>query len=226
MGDPNTQQPNARAGAQEGQARPLDPLVELLLPSVIHRLGNATQLLTGLNSMLALGDVEGRQLVASRGQDLERAGSRATEVGYALAVLGSAQGAELLLARREREGLRWLMGFLAEALRRQGLLLSPCELPDLAPGAGDGWRPPWAVARVVLASALHAGEGATVHWSLQAKADAWHLELASPLPATPPATVEASWERLRQDLARLAPQVRLAEGQGQACKFPLEWFQA
>ena len=211
------EQRSENAGGMGEGDRPLDPLVELLLPTVIHRLGNATQLLTGLNGLLALGGVDGMALVASRGPDMERAGGQASRVGYALGVLGSAQGSELLLARREAKGLEWLVDLLIEALRRKGVVLAAVKVPELAPGAGDGWRSPWAIVRVLLAAAMGAHpEGEAVEWTLDPEAEVWRLRVAEPDPD--------AWERLRADLARCAPELRLVDAPDYGCLLPLDWL--
>lgn len=207
--------PEGHLGGPAAPPRTLDPLVALLLPTVIHRLGNATQLISGLNSMLGFGDAESLEMVAGRAGDLTRAGEKAERVGYALGVLGSAQGAELLLARREPRGLEWMLDFLAEGLRREGRELAPAALPKLTPAACDGWQPPWAVARALLAAAE--GPGGAGAWSLELTEAGWSLRADDPDPG--------AWETLREDLVRHAPEVRVLEGPGARCLFPSGWFE-
>ena len=83
--------------------------------------------------------------------------------GWCLGVLGLAQGADLLRARREREGLRWLVAALAEA---RGLELEP---PAAALPLLEG-RPELTLEVAVLAAwcALRAGAvaGGRVRWSV------------------------------------------------------------
>ena len=68
------------------ESRPLDPLVQALLPVALHQLGNATQLLTGLNAMLGFED--GHQLLAARAGDFTRAGETIERVGWLMGGLG------------------------------------------------------------------------------------------------------------------------------------------
>ena len=172
--------------AQEGanSQRDLDPLVALLMPAVIHRLGNATQLLTGLNAMLAMGDQDALDMVAGRGEDLSRAGMHSIHMGYALGVLGSVQGSNLLLSRREARGLEWMVELLGEALRREGgqLGVPTGPIPDQNPAAMDGWQAAWAVCRILLAGATDST--ADQSWSLQQSAAGgpWLLDVPRPHP--------------------------------------------
>ena len=83
--------------------------------------------------------------------------------GWCLGLLGSAQGVDLLRARREPEGLRWLVAALAEA---RGIELTPpaAELPRLASTAPSAFELPLLVAWCLL----RAGDssGGAVRWSL------------------------------------------------------------
>ncbi len=208
--------PHGNPGGPSAPPRRLDPLVALLLPTVIHRLGNATQLISGLNSMLGFGDDESLAMVASRSDDLTRAGEKATRVGYALGVLGSAQGTELLLARREPAGLEWMLDFLAEGLRREGRELRPLVLPHLAPAAADGWQPPWAVGRVLLAASL--GPDGAGRWNLELRPEGWLLTAGEP--------DGPAWLALQEDFARKVPAVEVLAGPGASVVFPAGWFSA
>lgn len=127
-------------------ARRVDPWVAGLLPVLLHEFNNQTQLLTGMRAVLDLGGAD--ELFFQRAGDLARAGDRARELGYALAVLGSALGANALLARREARGLRWMLDLVAIAARRREVHLEFDRepTPALAPHALDGWQAPWATA--------------------------------------------------------------------------------
>ena len=134
-----------------------DPLVRDLMPVLIHKLGNTTQLLTGLNAMLGIDG--GEEIFVERTDDLGRASSDVHRLGYALAVLGSAGGSNLLLARRDPRGLEILLELVHASLRRNGRSLSCPAIPDLAPSALAGWQLPWALASLVHARGLGAAEG-------------------------------------------------------------------
>lgn len=210
------------ASSDPSQQRELDPLVALLMPAVIHRLGNATQLLTGLNAMLAMGDQEALDMVAGRGEDLSRVGLHATHMGYALAVLGSVQGNDLLLSRREPRGLEWMVELLGEALRREGGQLGQVRgsLPDQDPAALDGWQAAWAVCRILLAGATDSTQEQS--WSLRqaAPGSPWQLDVPRPHPD--------DIEQLTRVFERRAPSLRLGACTDTRAIFelPVTWFRA
>ena len=153
-----------------------DPLVHALLPVLLHKLGNATQLLTGLNAMLAFDD--GASLVAGRAADLARAGETIERMGWLLGVLGSAAGDELLLARRAPAGLAWMIELLQDGCRRDGTQLAgPNALPGLAPSALDGWQLPWGVARLLFAARRDQCDTEPMTWQLSCSERGYCLEM-------------------------------------------------
>jgi len=154
-----------------------DPLTAALLPVVIHQLNNATQLLANLHALLSLGGAD--ELLRARSDDLTETARSVHELGYVLAVLASASGADLLLERREARGLEWMLESVRHGLRRDGHDLADCPaaLPLLSAAVGDGWELPWAVG-----SLLHAAGQTTVAkerlgWSLEEDTDGWELLL-------------------------------------------------
>jgi hypothetical protein len=139
----------------------VDPLAEVLLPVLLHRLNNATQLLSGLRSLLSI-EPDG-SLVADRWSDLGDAAIETRRLSWALAVLASAAGSHLCLERRERSGLAILSELVRDALRRAGKDLPSVELPALAPHAppgGEGWELAWTLASVLLLAARETERGA------------------------------------------------------------------
>jgi hypothetical protein len=133
------------------------------VPVLMHRLNNATQLLNGINAMIALRDAAHAPRTAS---DLGYASTTIDEIGWLLGVLSSASGHELLLARRERRGLDAMFNTVAEAARRRDRELAPSDvpLPDLRPHASDGWRLPWAFGAWLFANALVLPEKSRLEW--------------------------------------------------------------
>ncbi|MFT7676719.1 MAG: hypothetical protein ACI8QC_000692 [Planctomycetota bacterium] len=208
------------ANSDPNSQRELDPLVALLMPAVIHRLGNATQLLTGLNAMLAMGDQDALDMVAGRGEDLSRAGMHSTHMGYALGVLGSVQGDDLLLSRREPRGLEWMVELLGEALRREGGQLGAPQspLPDQDPAALDGWQAAWAVCRILLAGASDGSSDQS--WSLQQAGPGgpWLLDVPRPH--------ADDMEQLAMAFERQTCGLRLGTGSETRATFelPADWF--
>ncbi len=146
-----------------------DALSEAILPVVLHELANVTQNLTGLHSILAMDG--GAELFAQRQGDLVRSGQLAEDLGWAMAVLGSACGENLLLTRREPRGLSILFKLVQKACRREGLDVQPCppDLPHLAPGCLDGWQLPWTLASLLLQATRDGGGD----WSLTAHGGRW-----------------------------------------------------
>jgi len=130
-------------------------------------LNNATQLLHAASAVLALRPAAEPALDPA--DDLARASSAIDELGWLLAVLASASGHELLLARRDRRGLESMVRAVHEAARRGGreIEIPAAPLPDLAPGFGDGWRVPWAAGTWILASAHALPAGTPLAWGLR-----------------------------------------------------------
>lgn len=103
-----------------------------LLPVLLHKLNNVTQVFSGLNSLLAVtGDPA---LLVERAGDLEHAGAQLHRLGWLVGMIGASQGADLLLARREALGLRWSLEALAELCAREQVRLElPAQLPRVCP---------------------------------------------------------------------------------------------
>ena len=182
-----------------------DPLTRALMPVVLHQMANATQLLAGLEAVLSMEG--GEALFEERADDLARTSLDVEDLGWVMAVLGSAVGADLLLARRQPRGLEILLPLVGKALHRaeRPALAMPPGLPQLAPAALDGWQTPWAVASLLLAAGEDA-ETAAPSWELTLAAEGWRLTVAkgetvmarapSVLERTPGARVEEGTEHL------------------------------
>jgi len=148
-----------------------DPLAEALFPVLIHRLNNATQILSSLNAVL--GAEVGDSLLGGSSKDLADASRDVHELGWLLGVLASAGGADLLLERREKQGLRILVHAVRDGLRRQGRDLEQPGggarselLPSPAPDADDGWQTPWAIGSVLWSAGCALARGETLRWNL------------------------------------------------------------
>lgn len=123
-----------------------DPLAVALLPVLLHRINNVTQLLTSLNSVLVLSAADEQGTPGPEGlhgQMLLDAARDSEELGWLLGVLGCGMGADLLLERREPRGLDATVRLVAQALRRAraDLILEPAEawpsLTNQVPSHGD-----------------------------------------------------------------------------------------
>lgn len=109
-------------------------LAAALIPALVHRINNTTQLLVVLRSVLAEPDED---VLASAGPDLAHAARDAEEQGWLLGLLARSMGTDLLLAREERGGLGATLHLLAEALRRERKQLEiPSSLPSMTLAAG------------------------------------------------------------------------------------------
>jgi hypothetical protein len=102
------------------------------LPVLLHRLNNVTQVFSGLNSLLTV--TKDASLLTERAGDLEYAGAQLHRLGWVVGMIGASQGADLLLARREAQALRWSLAALCELYGREGRRLElPERLPRVAP---------------------------------------------------------------------------------------------
>ncbi len=169
-----------------------DPLAAALMPVLLHRLNNATQLLETLGSLARL-DAE-RDWIGERSADLAEVSARVEELGYVLAVLASAAGADLLQERRDPRGLELLVGAARDALRRERRPLAepPGPLPRLAAAAGAGWEAPWAVASVLFAAGRDGDGARELCWSLESAEGAGSLSVE----VAPGASLSTLVERL------------------------------
>jgi hypothetical protein len=166
------------AQLNEHKCSPHDPLTAGLLPVVIHQLNNATQLLANFQALLSLGGAD--EILRARSGDIADTAQSVHELGYVLAVIASASGADLLLERREARGLDWIFDTVRDALRRDArdLPASSTPLPALSAAVGEGWELPWAFGALLYGagSALAAGE--RLQWRLALQDGAWRLEVA------------------------------------------------
>lgn len=210
------------------QAQPRDasnappPLAAGLLPALLHRLANTTQILSGLNSLAALG--LGPELWSERAADVEAASEQAHELGYLLAVVGSGAGADLLGERRAPQGLRWTVGLVREGLRRRGLDLGPDPepWPRLCAAAPEGWRLPWAVAELLWMASADGPADAELGWSLRQAGEGYSLDV-KPLGET----VQPPGEDWRRGLSERLPGTQLEfHGDSWRLHIPPNWLTA
>ena len=196
-----------------------DELSVALLPVLLHRVSNVTQLLASLRAIAELEDGPG--LLAANAEHVAEAADKAASIGWLLGVLAGGSGTDVLLARRERGGLRPFLELVAEGLRRRGRdLEAKAELPELAAdGAGPegaGWQVCWTLGALLFEAALSFPEGHSLAWELAPAGSAWELRFARGRPG--------SAERARE-LAGALPGLELAEAGG-ACivRIPGPWL--
>ena len=180
-----------------------------LLPVLIHEMNNGTQLLVGFRSLLDLPG--GEVLFAQKAGELAAGSSRLEDLGFALAVLSTAGGADMLMARRERRGLRILWELGTQALERSG----PGSVhvqgapPLIRPDALAGWEVPWAGAALLLLAAEAADaedwrwrwDGASLTGRAPAAVELDPAALAHIAERVPGSRIVHDGEALRWDLA-------------------------
>ncbi len=163
-----------------------EPLAAVLLPVLLHRIRNTTQLVSGLNALLAL-EPEGAvpSLAPGRADDLAAAGREADELGWLLGVLAGGLGADLLMKRCEPRGLATALDLVREALRREGGDLElPADLPDMTSAVPSHGALCWIACDLTWSSAQDAGQGAKRGARLRVgrREGRWTLGMRSPAP--------------------------------------------
>jgi hypothetical protein len=193
-----------------------EELIRFLLPPLLDRLGEDRALLEEATLRLQRssgGDPPGAELLAETDALLRQD----RRLGWCFGVLAGALGADLLLVRREREGLR----ILAELLQRAtgvSLVPSPAVLPELAPERGEGWELPLAVLYFFRKLECARGPADVLPWGLECGETDWIF--SSPTSPAPPSSDEA-WEAL---LAPIAGARILHDAGGLALAVPHSWF--
>lgn len=141
-----------------------DPLVARLLPAVVHEVNNATQLLVGLKAMLEIPG--GDRLFAARANDLASTSTRMGDLGFAMAVLATAAGADMLMARRDPRAIEILWALAVKAVQRDagGAMEITGTPPRTRPDALDGWQLAWSAASLPILCA-EAGEALSWSWT-------------------------------------------------------------
>jgi hypothetical protein len=169
-----------------------------MLPVLLHRIGNASQLLSNLDALLEAQP----DALAERSEDLAAAGEIVDDSGWLLALLGSACGARLLLDRREAHGLGPLVACVRACLRREGRDLDEAKtsLPDLAPGVASGWELPWYLASVLYLSGRALEPRRSLSWSIERRPDAWRLACARTTDARPDVDLPGAHDRVEDGL--------------------------
>ncbi len=190
-----------------------EELAEAILPTVLSRLRDQTDRLQGLADRItrdpqqALADPTGvRSLEAD--QALGR------RIGWCLGVLAAANGTDLLLARRERDGLRDMLELLALAHPDHPPEPALEELPRLSTSVGEGWEVPLLLACLFLHGARALTYGGPLAWKLASGDDAVTVTLAEGPDDFP------------DELVALVPGASLTRDEGATLSLPAEWFES
>ncbi len=177
-------------------------LARLLLPALLHRLNNVTQVISGVNSLVRITGERG--VIAEHAEDLDESARGLERLGWLLGLLGRQRGTDLLLARREPRGPEWLLDLAREALRRERRDLAAPDPGSLAiateaPGAMDL---AWTITAWLVAAAQAAPERECLTWGIRACGASVHVAAAR-------APAEAA--ALVRSLAQRVPTAGLAE---------------
>jgi hypothetical protein len=163
----------------------IDDLSAALVPVLLHKLNNATQYLSALNSLLALGP---ENTPLSYFDGLGGTSRDVDELGWLLGVAANACGANLLLERRERAGLAAMVRVTAEILRREGRDLERVDraLPEISAldtrGSRDAaWRSAWLVGSWLLSCGRELPRDAVLAWDLSFTGAGFALAARVPL---------------------------------------------
>ena len=185
------------AGAAPGSRALRDPLARAMLPVLLHRIGNASQLLSNLEALLEIRPAA----LDERSEDLAAAGEIVDDAGWLLALLASASGARLLLDRREAHGLGPLLACVRACLRREGrdLEASSGPLPALAPGVASGWEFPWYVASVLYLSGRELEPQCSLAWAIERAPAVWRVSCLRTTDARPDLEIAGIRDRVEGD---------------------------
>ncbi len=135
-------------------------LSRALLPALLHRLNNVTQVLAGVNSLVRLSGSSAA--LVERAGDLEHAGAALQRLGWLVGALARGMGTGIGAPREDARALEWLADLLAESLRREGReLRGPVALPQ------TDFAESWALASRLYDAALALPPGGLLAWSVQ-----------------------------------------------------------
>jgi len=167
-----------------------------MLPVLLHRIGNASQLLSNLAALLEVRP----SALEERSDDLAAAGGIVDDTGWLLALLASASGANLLLERREAHGLAPLVEGVRACLRREGRDLAATEgvLPRLTPHVGSGWELPWYLGSVLYLSGRALEAKRSLGWSIARGEGTWRLACARATDELPSVRLPGLRDRLEE----------------------------
>ena len=150
-----------------------EELAAALLPVLLHRINNTTQLLLGVRAMVEGG---GGEIPARSASDLAVAAREAHELGWLLGLLSGGLGADLLLARHESAGLAPLLRLVRDGLRRKQRAVEFRPEPAPLVGAGaNGALVCWTIAIAVWNAADRLAPGRTLGVEFERNAGRWFV---------------------------------------------------
>jgi len=201
------------------ETQTIDPLTKALLPVLIHRANNTTQLLANLNTLAA--SMPTMHWLEERADDLAEASANLEQAGYLLAVLASASGANLLLDRREPRALQIMGEAVRDLMRREGhsFTMPPQPLPSCSGDVAHGWELPWAFGALLAASTRSLVPGQILAWQVLSEEESWVL--------VADATPQDDLEDLGTLLEKRLPEARLdVRKEGWSWRVPRAWLES
>jgi len=108
------------------------------------------------------GSTEDEELMAA----VEERHAEGHAIGWCLGVLAAASGTDLLLTRRERNGLSEMFRLVLVALGDRELSPSADELPSVAPDRGGGWELPFLLSWMLLRAGITPPNDGPLRWGL------------------------------------------------------------
>ena len=203
--------------AHEAASRAADKLGKAVLPHLLGRLDGTTESFRALARKLSedpdatLSD----QIALSR---VEEAQGEAHRVGWFLGCLASASGTDLLIARREDNGLRLFCGVILDALSDNTTISpAPVDLPRIATGIGRGWELSFLAGFLFYAGLNGEFAGDELCWTLERRNDQAFLRVESVL--------RNEDAELLEELAGLLPGARAnASVELAEIRFPDPWL--
>jgi len=188
-----------------------------VLPHLLGRLDGTTESFRALTRKLSE-DPSSTLSDAAALARVEEAQGEAHRVGWFLGCLASASGTDLLIARREENGLRLFCGLVLDALTGS-VKVTPAavDLPRIATGIGRGWELSFLAGFLFYAALRGELSGEQLRWSLKRRNDQAYLRVESVL--------KTDDARLLEDLAGLLPGARAAASVERAeIRFPETWL--
>ena len=203
--------------AKEAASRAADQLGRAVLPHLLGRLDGTTESFRVLTRKLT----ENPKATISDEAALSRVESaqgEAHRVGWFLGCLASASGTDLLIARREENGLRLFCGLVLEALG-EGVRIEPDAeaLPRTATGIGRGWELSFLTGFLFHAALAGQFPEGRLNWSIERHNENAFLRVESAL--------NKDDATLLEELAELLPGARASASVERAeLRFPDAWL--
>lgn len=167
--------------AKEAASRAADKLGKAVLPHLLGQLDGTTESFRALARKLSA-DSDATLSDSAALAHVEQAQGQAHRVGWFLGCLASASGTDLLIARREENGLRLFCGLVLDALANPAIL-SPAQshLPRIATGIGRGWELSFIAGFLFYAALRGEFSKGQLRWSIEPRNDQSFLRVESGL---------------------------------------------